>query len=56
MPELLLDARPPRMTKDADVTVVVESLDDFDSLKDRLGIMASHARACRTVCDTAEVV
>jgi predicted nucleotidyltransferase len=36
VPELLLDARPPRMTNDADVTVVVESLADFDTLKDRL--------------------
>jgi predicted nucleotidyltransferase len=37
VPELLLDARPPRMTNDADVTVVVERLADFDTLKDRLG-------------------
>jgi predicted nucleotidyltransferase len=37
VPELLLDARPARMTKDADVTVVVQSLTDFETLKDRLG-------------------
>ena len=36
VPELLLDARPWRMTNDADVTVVVQSLADFDALKDRL--------------------
>ena len=36
VPELLLDARPPRMTNDADATVVVESRADFEVLKDRL--------------------
>lgn len=36
VPELLLDVRPARMTNDADVTVVVESLADFETLKDRL--------------------
>ena len=36
VPELLLDARPARMTNDADATVVVESRADFESLKDRL--------------------
>lgn len=36
VPELLLDARPTRMTNDADATVVVESRDDFEALKDRL--------------------
>jgi predicted nucleotidyltransferase len=36
VPELLLDARPARMTNDADVAVVVASLHDFESLKDRL--------------------
>lgn len=36
VPELLLDTRPARMTNDADVTVVVESLADFETLKDRL--------------------
>lgn len=36
VPELLLKARPTRMTNDADATVVVESLDDFEALKDRL--------------------
>jgi predicted nucleotidyltransferase len=36
VPELLLEARPVRMTKDADVTVVVQSLADFETLKDRL--------------------
>lgn len=35
--ELLLDVRPDRMTNDADVTVDVDSLDDFETLKDRLG-------------------
>ena len=37
VPELLLDARPHRMTNDADVTVVIESLADFEALKTRLG-------------------
>jgi len=36
VPELLLDARPTRMTNDADVTVMVDSLADFETLKDRL--------------------
>ena len=36
VPELLLDARPARMTDDADVTVVVQSIADFETLKDRL--------------------
>lgn len=36
VPELLLEARPLQMTKDADVTVVVQSLADFEKLKDRL--------------------
>ena len=36
VPELLLDVRPLRMTNDADVTVTVESLADFEALKDRL--------------------
>lgn len=36
VPELLLEARPARMTNDADVTVIVESLADFEALKDRL--------------------
>jgi predicted nucleotidyltransferase len=36
VPELLLEARPLRMTNDADVTVVVQSLADFETLKDRL--------------------
>jgi len=36
VPELLLDARPARMTNDADVAVVMASLDDFESLKERL--------------------
>ena len=30
VPELLLDARPARMTNDADVTVVVQSIADFE--------------------------
>jgi predicted nucleotidyltransferase len=34
---LLLEARPPRMTNDADVTVVVETMAGFEALKDRLG-------------------
>jgi predicted nucleotidyltransferase len=36
VPELLLDARPLRMTNDADVTVIVDTLADFDTLKRRL--------------------
>jgi predicted nucleotidyltransferase len=36
VPERLLDARPARMTNDADVTVAVESLADFEALKGRL--------------------
>lgn len=36
VPELLLDARPRKMTNDADATVVVQSLADFNALKDRL--------------------
>ena len=36
VPELLLPARPAQMTNDADVIVVVESLVDFETLKDRL--------------------
>jgi len=36
VPELLLDARPRRMTNDTDVTVTVDSLADFNALKDRL--------------------
>lgn len=37
VPELLLDARPRRLTNDADVMVIVESLTEFDALKGRLG-------------------
>jgi hypothetical protein len=36
VPELLLSARPRRMTNDADVTVIVDNLADFNALKDRL--------------------
>ena len=36
VPELLLAARPRRMTNDADVTVVVDNLADFNTLKDHL--------------------
>lgn len=36
VPELLLDARPRRMTNDADVLVIVDSLADFSALKDSL--------------------
>jgi len=36
VPELLLDARPRRMTHDADVMVIVDNLADFNTLKDRL--------------------
>ncbi len=36
VPELLLDARPRSMTNDADVTVAVANLADFNALKDRL--------------------
>jgi predicted nucleotidyltransferase len=46
VPELLLDARPSRMTNDADVTVAVETLAEFEALKDRLaafGFTRTHA-------------
>ena len=36
VPELLLGVRPHRLTRDADVTVILESLADFDRLKERL--------------------
>jgi hypothetical protein len=36
VPELLLDARPTRRTNDVDITVIVESPEDFETLKDRL--------------------
>ena len=36
VPELLLNARPRRMTNDADVTVTVDTFADFNALKDRL--------------------
>ena len=36
VPGLLLEARPDRMTNDADVMVVVETLSEFDALKGRL--------------------
>lgn len=36
VPELLLEARPARMTNDADVTVVVHSIDEFEALKAHL--------------------
>jgi predicted nucleotidyltransferase len=36
VPELLLDVPPDRMTNDADVTVTVESLAEFERLKDQL--------------------
>jgi predicted nucleotidyltransferase len=36
VPELLLDVRPTRMTNDADVTVTIDTLADFETLKDRL--------------------
>lgn len=36
VPELLLEARPARMTNDADVMVVVQTAAEFDTLKDRL--------------------
>ncbi|HEX7020063.1 MAG TPA: hypothetical protein VF159_08645 [Gemmatimonadaceae bacterium] len=35
--ELLLDVRPLQVTNDADVTVVVATLEEFESLKERLG-------------------
>lgn len=37
VPELLLGVRPDRITNDADVTAIVESLADFETLKDQLG-------------------
>ena len=36
VPELLLDAPPARMTTDADVMVVVQTLEEFEGLKDQL--------------------
>lgn len=36
VPELLLNTRPARMTNDADVMVVVQTLAEFDALKERL--------------------
>jgi predicted nucleotidyltransferase len=36
VPELLLEVRPARMTNDADITVVVQTLADFEMLKDKL--------------------
>lgn len=36
VPELLLGVRPRTFTKDADVTVILDSLADFDRLKERL--------------------
>ena len=36
VPEILLNVRPRRMTNDVDVTVVVETLTDFERLKARL--------------------
>ena len=36
VPELLLEARPRRMTNDVDVTVTVANIADFNALKDRL--------------------
>ncbi len=38
VPELLLDTRPARMTNDADVMVVVQTLAEFDALKDQLAL------------------
>jgi len=37
VPELLLGVKPRQLTNDADITVVVQSLDDYERLKDRLG-------------------
>ena len=53
VPELLLDVRPARMTNDADVTIVVQSLADFETLKNRLATLASLARDYRIGCSTA---
>jgi len=36
VPEILLSVRPPSMTNDVDVTVVIETLTDFERLKARL--------------------
>ena len=47
VPELLLDARPARMTNDADVMAVVQTLAEFDALKDQLARIVSSARASR---------
>ena len=37
VPELLLGVTPPRLTNDADATVILDSLADFEQLKERLG-------------------
>ena len=50
VPELLLDVRPVRMTNDADVTVAVESLADFEALKDRLSVFGFTRTTSRTGC------
>jgi predicted nucleotidyltransferase len=36
VPELLLDAKPRHLTNDADVTVVVQTLEAYEELKERL--------------------
>jgi predicted nucleotidyltransferase len=36
VPELLLGVTPPRLTKEVDVAVILDSLDDFERLKERL--------------------
>ena len=36
VPELLLEARPSRMTNDADVVVVAKDLSEFEALRDNL--------------------
>src|ERR1044071_9637479 len=56
VPELLLDARPLRMTNDADVMVIVTSLADFETLKSRLATTISPARAYHIAYSTVTAV
>lgn len=59
VPELLLDERPARMTNDADVTVIVESLAAFEKLKDDLAAFgflvtpAPHSSTREPICSAS---
>lgn len=50
VPELLLSVQPDRMANDADVTAIVESLTDFETLKDRLAAFNFAPGARRLTC------